>query len=88
MAEAQEKEAIREAEEKRLEKVQALKRRNDNMRMKMQAARTYKRILIWLEYKYLDILAFNGILIGVCAILGCTARVVWEIWKVIFNLSL
>ena len=65
---------------KRTERVEAMKQQ-------MEAASTFKRLLVYLRFQWLDLLLLQLTIILTGTVLGVTAKVVWDIWGAIFSVS-
>jgi len=77
-----------DAETLRIAKITKRQLLKKQMEQEMAAADTFRRLLIWMKYKWLDLIFLNITIILTGAFLGITARAVWEIWTYIFSIRI
>lgn len=65
--------------------LEATKRRN-KYSMEMKTRGTGGRILLYLQHKWFDIILLFVTMILSGAFLGIIAKIIWEIWLIIFSL--
>ncbi len=69
------------------DKIQKQINRTTAMKNEMNANRAFVRILIWLKYKWSDLIALFITLFITATVLAFTSRAIWEIIKMAFSLN-
>lgn len=54
----------------------------------MRAATTFGKMVVWLKHKWFDSILFYITLIITGCLLGIAGKIIWEVWKMIFSVSL
>jgi len=54
----------------------------------MKASSTFQKMFVWLKFKWADSILFYVTLIITGSILIVAARILWEVAKIVFNVSL
>lgn len=64
------------------------KKRMDMMKLKMSAHGSFRRILIYLQYQWFDLMMLLVTVIIISGVAGIIGKIIWEGWKMIFSIQL